>query len=321
VLRTLLDLLERDESARAAVSGAWAERDFFASYERPLLLLAAIHREALADRTFALAPSLFDGRPLDPAELAQVLTPPSPVLGTIRSRLVQTNEVTRSIAWRVSFPPSWRDEAVVLVDVGCSAGLNLVSDRLPLSWTTREGAPIELTPPRRVVGRLGLDRAPVDASIATEALWLRSCLWPGQVERRARLDAAIEAASIARARGELELITLDAGDMPAWLEGLSVRMPDARVLAYQSIFAEYLVPEARARFEAAMRSWVVSHPGRAVWLQFETAPRGAPGPVRITATVPKSGPADDLVIGASEYHPTSIALDRVRLEELWARLA
>ena len=200
-------------------------------------------------------------------------------------------------------------------------GYHLVADRLPLSWRTAEGAPIELVAPRRIVARFGLDRAPSDPSDPEAALWLRACLWPGQAERRARLDAAIEAAGRARAKGEMELVPLEAEAMPAWLEGLSGRQPQARVLAYHSIFAEYLLPEARARFDTAMHAWVQRHGGRAMWVQFETAPKGAPGPVRLTASIEISGSVKTLGIGTCEYHPRTMAVDDAALRQAWAGIA
>ncbi len=322
VLRRVRGLIGDGGDARAGIERAWAGRHFFAPYERPLLLLAALHREALADERSPLAHFLLRGAPVDVAELAQALTAPAPALATMRSRFVQTNEVTRAVAWRLVLPPAWAERPVALVDLGCSAGLNLVADRLALGWTTPEGEPVPLVSPGRIVGRFGLDRAPIDPLDPDEALWLRACLWPGQVARRARLDAAIDAATQARSRGEIELLSMDAEAMPAWVEALSSRLPEVCILAYQSIFAEYLVPEARASFETAMRAWVVRHEGRTVWARFETAPRTAPsrGLVHLTATFGRSGAAEERVVSGSEYHPSSVNVDAGALAEVRAAL-
>jgi hypothetical protein len=306
ILRAVVGLLARDQAVRDAIESAWADREFIPRYERPLLLLASLHREAL----------LGDGKPLDRAILAGALSAGSAVLESLRSRFVQTNEVTRSVAWRATFPPAWARTPVALVDLGCSAGLNLVADRLALSWTGETGAPLSLVTPGHVVLRAGFDRAPIDPADDDQALWLRACLWPGQVQRRARLDGAILAAREARLSGELRLLPCEAVDMPARLEELAHRRPDARVLAFESIFSEYLVPEARARYDDGMGAWVARHEGRVLWVRFETAPHGQPGPVRITATVGR----ERRVVGTSEYHPTSMKVDETARDAVWAVL-
>jgi hypothetical protein len=83
--------------------------------------------------------------------------------------------------------------------------------------------------------------------------------------------------------------------MPAWLE----RLP-GRVLAYQTVFVEYLPPEVRAAYEAGMRRWS-ARPGVA-WVELETGEGGAPAPARIR--VHRAGETAEL--GACEYHPTVV---------------
>jgi hypothetical protein len=112
---------------------------------------------------------------------------------------------------------------IALLDVGCSAGLNLGVDR----WRYRyvddaTGATIATTPadrdPRapeiacrvlagarpRSDGRAG-DRLarghrpePDRVDDAAEVRWLRACLWPHDAERRARFDAAVAIARTQR---------------------------------------------------------------------------------------------------------------------------
>ena len=48
-----------------------------------------------------------------------------------------------------------------------------------------------------VVARVGVDRDPVDLTDADDARWLRACLWPGQPERAARLEAEMALAATA----------------------------------------------------------------------------------------------------------------------------
>ena len=96
-----------------------------------------------------------------------------------------------------------------LLEIGPSAGLNLVWDRygyryangtwgdaaatITLSGEERRPVPaelLELSP--RVRSRVGIDLAPIDATSAEGALLLRSFVWPDMTDRLARLDRAIE---------------------------------------------------------------------------------------------------------------------------------
>lgn len=97
-------------------------------------------------------------------------------------------------------------EAVGLVDVGCSAGLSLVVDRVGIDYgrgvaVGDPSSPVQVSaavvgdrhvPGRalpQVVARIGVDLDPVDVTDPEEARWLRACLQPDQPERMALLDA------------------------------------------------------------------------------------------------------------------------------------
>lgn len=223
---------------------------------------------------------------------------------------MQTNEVTRAIAWRLPLGLLPDDAPVALVDLGCSAGLSLVADRLDLRWIDDHGAPITLVATDRVALRLGLDRAPIDARDLASSAWLRACLWPGQVERHARLDAALREARAALDTGALVLETCDALAMPARLEALSVSRPTMRVLACQTIFAEYLALPHRAAYEEEMSAWVSRHPGRAMWCAFETASRRdeRDPPAELVVRVAAREKCGAHVLARGDYHPTSLTL-------------
>ena len=137
----------------------------------------------------------------------------------IATRSTQTNEIGRSaVLWPVlqSLAERTGQCRIALLDVGCSAGLNLGVDR----WRYRyvddaTGATIATTPASRdarapeiacrvlagarpasaaeseIVLRRGIDVKPVDIDDAAEVRWLRACLWPHDAERRARFDAAV----------------------------------------------------------------------------------------------------------------------------------
>jgi hypothetical protein len=102
--------------------------------------------------------------------------------------------------------------AVGLIDVGCSAGLNLNVDRVGITYSNGQSlgdpsSPVQLSaalvgdrpiPSRaipQVVARVGVDADPVDVTDAEDARWLRACLPPDQQEQLARLEAEIALAA------------------------------------------------------------------------------------------------------------------------------
>ncbi len=303
VLRDVARLAETDPSVRGALERAWGKREFSVEYERPLLLLAAIRHDALADprhplaRALAVEPNASD---IEDDALRDALAPGRTAIESLETRFVQTNEVTRAIAWRLPLG-RWENEAgIALVDLGCSAALNLVADRLALTWTDDTGKAIALARTSGVCTRIGLDRAPIDARDPKERAWLRACLWPGQSERHARLQDALTEAARAVENGEIDLVRVDANEMPDRLEEIAHR---ARyLLAFQTIFVEYLTGAERAEYEQKMRAFVHRHADRALWAELERAPEGQPGPAQLRLTTARGS----RVLASCEFHPTSL---------------
>jgi hypothetical protein len=104
--------------------------------------------------------------------------------------------------------------AVGLIDVCCSAALNLNVDRVGIVYGNGQslgdrsspvqlssaivgGRPLPARPVPEVVARVGIDLDPVDVTDAEDARWLRACLWPDQPERVARLEAEMALAATA----------------------------------------------------------------------------------------------------------------------------
>jgi len=230
---------------------------------------------------------------------------------------VQTNEVSRSIAWQLVGATLFAGQPIVLVDLGCSAGLNLVADRIPnLSWVDEKGAAIELTARANVLRRYGLDRAPIDSRNRDERTWLRACVWPGQEDRLARLDAALDLADAAHTRGELELCRVDAAKMPSWLAECSAKHGQTPILAYQTVFSAYLPHEVRDAYQAGMRIWLAAHPERAVWVELEMPLRASTTLAEIRAHVASSGEVHTLRLAGCAYHPHELVLEHEALRKL-----
>jgi hypothetical protein len=129
------------------------------------------------------------------------------------ARVVQTNEVGRCAALLpcLATVAERARQPLAVVEVGASAGLNLLFDRYryvfaPGVETGADGSGVVLrprqhggrTPPvsmPEVAWRRGLDRQPVDVTDEDAVRWLRSCIWP---EQHWRIELFERATALAR---------------------------------------------------------------------------------------------------------------------------
>lgn len=210
---------------------------------------------------------------------------------------VQTNEVGRSAVLVGGFLTAARLHLPLRVlEVGASAGLNLRWDHFRYEsgdadgWAFGDpGSPVRFVRPWHgvsptsslpqqclVMDRRGCDRTPIDATTVEGAVTLRSFVWPDQVDRLARLDAAIEVARRVPA-------AVDRADAPSWLaEALIDAEPGVTTVVAHSIMLQYLDPPARQRLittiEEAGRRAESTAP--LVWLRME--PAGEQAELRLT---------------------------------------
>ncbi len=196
----------------------------------PPLLLAAVHFLLLRGLDHPLA-AVYAGT----AEVTKAaplfrdvcLAHRDEVRELMRTRRVQTNEVGRSalIGPALTWASTRLPLPLRLVDVGSSAGLNLLCDRYLLDYGDHgaTGDPhaevhIECTvmggrPPiaRRlpaIGGRVGIDIDPPDLNDPDDARWLLACVWPG-TNRAERTERAIAVA----AAEPPEVVKGDAADL------------------------------------------------------------------------------------------------------------
>jgi hypothetical protein len=185
----------------------------------PTVILAALHDLALAGRAPALAAAYAaaDGDAAAAAAIDTLLRMTDAVVARAVRRKTRDNETGRCAVLYPAIAEAARRagaNAVGLIDVGCSAGLNLNVDRVAVTYSNGQslgdpsspvrmpasvvgGRPVPEGAMPGVVTRVGVDLDPVDVTDGEEARWLRACLWPGQPERAARLEAELALAAAA----------------------------------------------------------------------------------------------------------------------------
>ena len=174
---------------------------------------------------------------------------------------VQTNEVQRSWALLPAFLSLDDGRPFDLLELGPSAGLNLLWDRyayryssgvwgsgeLELHGDDRVPPPAALLARRvEVVRRRGVDLSPIDVTTSDGARTLKAFVWPDQPGRLERLQRAIDVAR----RDPPELIRGDyVAELPALLRD---RVPGAQLVVFQTASTMYLDRPGAERLRAAL---------------------------------------------------------------------
>jgi hypothetical protein len=241
---------------------------------RPSLLFAAVNLQLASGTAEVVGSNLADyypihggRRPVDdqllPTFSVFCAENREALLGLLRKRSTQTNEIRRCVALRLGLEQLQRTMPgpTALVEVGASAGLNLRFDRyryrLIHSFTAEQppsaqaqGSPVVVscdvrgtTPGARLLGampevtsRLGIDQEPIDVNDADARAWLEAFIWLEDLEGLALLRSAIDvAASTPEARVVRGDATRDVARMIAELPGSEpVTVFTATLLAYLS---------------------------------------------------------------------------------------
>ena len=165
------------------------------------------------------------------------------------------------------------------MDVGASAGLNLLCERYRIDYgatgaTGPSDSPVRIAcriaggnppiagtlPP--LVSRIGIDRSPIDLTDPDDARWLLACVWPdtGRLERTgAAIRMAQEDVPKVIAGDANEVLPAVLGDLPS---GANAVITTTWVFAYFS-------PEDRVRFVKLLEA--ESHSRTLAWLSAEGA--------------------------------------------------
>ena len=258
--------------------------------DRVLALVDAGERPPLADYYASVGPARAPDAALE-AHLGEFIERQREALvHAIATRTTQTNEIGRcAVLWPVlkQLVETTGRRRIALLDVGCSAGLNLGVDR----WRYRyvddgTGATLGTTPPERdprapeiacrvlagtrpqakavpeIVSRRGIDLHPIAVDDSAAVRWLRACLWPHDAERRERFDAAV---AIARTqRWTLSATTDAAASIGHWLRGVPA---DALPVVFNSWVLRYFDADLLRRHVDAVLGEVRER--GAVWISAE----------------------------------------------------
>lgn len=267
----------------------------------PMRIFGAVHRLVLDGKAPALAacyPTV-GGTPRWPetwTAFRELLVSQAAFIRPELDRQVQTNEVRRSAALLGGFLSVAGETGLPLrlLEIGCSAGLNLRWDRYryelldcppqappaddaaivhrwggaDASMTVRSGwhGPGEvLAGAARVASRRGCDLSPIDVADPDQACRLESFIWGDQPQRLAQLRAAIAAA-------RLDPPAIERRTAADWLEEqLATSAAGVATVVFHSVMWWYLSEAERERVTALIEAAGARATAAApvAWLRFD----------------------------------------------------
>lgn len=271
----------------------------------PPMLLAGAHYLLLDGGEHPLA-DVYSGRsaaPAPPLFRTLCLGHRDELLEVLNARTVQTNEVGRSALLGPALTWAVGDEPVQLVDVGCSAGLNLLCDRFRLDYgpfgatgpqdssvqidcTVFAGLPPIAPQLPLIAGRVGIDLDPPDLANPDDIRWLLACIWPGT----GRFDRASQAFEIGRAHPPPTL----RGDAFDVLPGVLGDLGDGHIVVLNSWSYSYFPVERRQEYIRLLAevgrvrpvTWLVMDiPGLVEQVADVTPPTGSSQPDVLTSVI------------------------------------
>lgn len=216
------------------------------------------------------------------------------------TRYTQTNECRRATAL---LPGIWAGDHddFHLIDIGASAGLNLVLDRYRYRWDGKQWGDSALlleaelrgadpSPrPITVRRRIGIDLNPLSPQDPDDRAWLEALVWPEDRARLQRLRAALDIAAAAT----LEMVHGDAADLLGdVLGGLPAGEP---AVVMDSFTINQFSPQQVSALDEAVAAARPSRPVHRVSMSFATE-----GPAEAVLAV--DGGAGWRQLGRAHHH-------------------
>lgn len=240
--------------------------------------------------------------------LSSVLGAHQALLKAYLAAAPQTNEPARSAMLLGGFlaVAAATGLPLAVLEIGASAGLNLVFDRYRYDFGAWRWGADNATPaiavawegprppdaPLSVAERRGCDRHPLDVRDDEARRRLRSYVWADQKDRLRRLDAAIATALAS------DPPTIDRADAADWLPAqLEKPRPGCATVVVHSIVWQYLGEDAQARIAEAIarRGGAAAARAPLAWLRFE--PEAAGPALRLSLW-----PGGERLLGIGDYH-------------------
>jgi hypothetical protein len=266
------------------------------------LFFGAVHHALLSGIDHPLRsfyPSIVGDLALAPADAGPALISfcaenEDRLAATIRSRLVQTSHVQRSLALRLGLSVIAPEAPgpVHLIEVGASAGLNLRFDKYGYRLGDRRygdlDSPVQIAADQYgrsplpdlddlapIASTQGVDLNPVDVTDPDARRWLEALVWPENGDQRALLSAALTLVA-------LDPPAIHRGDAIDTLPGIGAQLPAGEPRVVFHCATRIHVPhDRRPAFDRAIAS--VGDTGPLWWLALEDVPdpqpRAAPGQV------------------------------------------
>ena len=270
--------------------------------ETSLLFMAGMHREVLlktpgTEELSAYYPSVGGTKPYTDEELPNIFYNAvekrmDAITPMIQNDTVQTNETGRGYFWL--FPTVLtRWPSVHVVDLGASAGLNLVADQrrftlldtsknasvslglAPSTQFTVECEPDvphfwEMEPMKipTILSRNGCDLNPFSLETERDRATLESFVWADQVERLHRLEEGIAAHDKIAAQMPITVWPVNLPDeLPQFLDSLSFE-DEAPIVIYNTYMTTYLRDEGKD-LRAHISNWAREREHIVMWAQAE----------------------------------------------------
>jgi hypothetical protein len=264
VIAAIADCADPSTATGAKILG-WTGHPMFDAL--PLRITGGVHNLWRKGLVPELAP-LFDGSGTpegDTALMRSVFAKHDAALLPWLDGPPQTNEPGRSATLMTGLLEivAWHGPKLEILEIGSSAGLNLLIDQYRIDLPGVTAGPLDstvrLTPEWRgpppptaapeIVSIRGVDIAPVDATTQAGADRLLAYCWADHTQRIERLAHAL---ALLRAHPPM----LEQGDAPDWIEA-RLAEPQiggiTRVLMHSIVFT-YINPEGQARITAAMEA-------------------------------------------------------------------